>query len=467
MCRRTYLRLILILAVVILSGRGMACAQWSQPPATDSAVEYQFAAMDAYATTNYNFSAAEPSVELGLADRVAELESALKKINDKEAAARQKAAGRMSARAGGRIHLDWAAFSQSEANKVQMGDNLNGVELRRGRIYVKGSGFHVIDYKVQWDFAGDQVAAKDVYLTVNELPILGHVRVGHFKEPFSLEEMTSAKYITFMERANPNVLAPERHLGVMAFDCSQYENMTWAVGAFASKRGVEAQSDHGATAVTFRLTGLPWYDEASDGRGLFHIGSGYSFRDAWDDEFLGNIRPQEAHLAEQFNALIGNVDYVSEVCGELAFVYGPFSAQAEYIGAYVADINGDAANLQSCYAYISYFLTGEHRPYERSTGIFTRVKPLENFFRIRDCDGCVHTGKGAWEVAARWSYLDLTDEAIQLGRWSNFTVGLNWYLNPYTRLMWNYVYSDVTPDFMPGQPDSVGHAFMMRAQVEF
>jgi len=467
MHRCTHLRLVLILAVVILSGRSMVYAQWSQPPAADPAVEYQFAAMDAYAATNYNFNAAKPAAELGLADRVAELESALNKIKGKEAAAKQKAAGKMSAKVGGRIHVDWAAFSQSEANKVQMGDNLNGVELRRGRIGVKGGGFHVIDYKVEWDFAGNAVSAKDVYLTVNELPILGHVRVGHFKEPFSLEEMTSANYITFMERANPNVLAPNRHLGVMAFDYSQYENMTWAIGAFASESGVEAQSDHGATAVTFRMTGLPWYHEASGGRGLFHIGSGYSFRDAWDDEFLGNIRPQEAHLAKQFNALISNVDYVSEVCGELAFVYGPFSAQAEYIGAYVADTAGTAANLHSCYAYVSYFLTGEHRPYKRSTGVFTRLKPLENFFRVRGCDGYVHTGKGAWEVAARWSYLDLTDEAIHLGRWSNFTAGLNWYLNPYTRLMWNYVYSDVTPDFMPGQPDSAGQAFMMRAQVDF
>ena len=93
---------------------------------------------------------------------------------------------------------------------------------------------------------------------------------------------------------------------------------------------------------------------------------------------------------------------------------------------------------------VSYFLTGEQRMYKRSAGTFSdRVVPYENFFRVRDGDGYVQTGKGAWEVAYRASYLDLNGVGVSGGNVTDHTVGLNWYLNPYTRWMVNYVNSDL------------------------
>ena len=61
------------------------------------------------------------------------------------------------------------------------------------------------------------------------------------------------------------------------------------------------------------------------------------------------------------------------------------------------------------YAFVSYFLTGENRPYNRKMGVFDRVKPYEDFFRVRTCDGNVGTGHGAWELAYRFSYIDMLD----------------------------------------------------------
>lgn len=80
------------------------------------------------------------------------------------------------------------------------------------------------------------------------------------------------------------------------------------------------------------------------------------------------------------------------------------------------------------------------------------MKPKRNFLK--------EGGLGAWEVAARFSHLDLNDEGIIGGRLNNVTVGLNWYLNPNMRVMWNFVYAD---------RDDVGDAsiFQMRAQIDF
>ncbi|MBI3462588.1 MAG: hypothetical protein HY000_05935 [Planctomycetes bacterium] len=41
---------------------------------------------------------------------------------------------------------------------------------------------------------------------------------------------------------------------------------------------------------------------------------------------------------------------------------------------------------------------------------------------------------------ARWSYLDLNDENIDSGILNDVTLGVNWYLNAYTRLMFNYIH---------------------------
>jgi phosphate-selective porin OprO/OprP len=96
--------------------------------------------------------------------------------------------------------------------------------------------------------------------------------------------------------------------------------------------------------------------------------------------------------------------------------------------------------------FVSYFLTGENRPYNRKLGVFDRVRPYENFFRVRTCDGETQTGRGAWELAYRFSYIDFMDDLTIKGAGiaTDHTFGVNWYLNPYTRLMFNYVHSTDT-----------------------
>ena len=53
------------------------------------------------------------------------------------------------------------------------------------------------------------------------------------------------------------------------------------------------------------------------------------------------------------------------------------------------------------------------------------MKPFENFFSVRDCDGCIRRGLGAWQIAARYSHADLTDEDIIGGVGQSFTLAVN------------------------------------------
>ena len=96
------------------------------------------------------------------------------------------------------------------------------------------------------------------------------------------------------------------------------------------------------------------------------------------------------------------------------------------------------------YIFVSYFLTGENRVYNRKSATFGRIVPFGNFFRVRTEDGCIQTGKGAWEVGYRCSYLNLNDAGVFGGHVVDHTVGLNWYLNPYTKVMFDLIHSDAS-----------------------
>ncbi len=122
----------------------------------------------------------------------------------------------------------------------------------------------------------------------------------------------------------------------------------------------------------------------------------------------------------------------------------------------IADVDGkngsSSPDFDGYYIQGSYFLTGENRKYKTSSGAFDRVKPRENYSQKGGC--------GAWEVAARYSKIDLNDNNVTGGELEDVTLGLNWYLNPNTRIMWNYIRADL---------DRTGDSnlFTMRLQVDF
>jgi len=421
-----------------------------------------------------------------LEKRIADLEGALKKMDARVAAEKKKATGKPTVTVGGRVFADAVLFGQSDLSKAVIGDAQDTAFFRSARLHAEGQMFDVYDYKIEMDFAGrdsdgtgSSVFFKDVYLNIRELPYLGNVRIGHFKEPFSLEELTSSRYITFMERSLANVFVPQRNMGIMATNTYWDEYGTWAAGAFRHDQQDDPPfraDDDGGTALTSRITYLPWYDEATQGRGLLHVGFGATWRDEDDDTVRFRARPETGVMVnEAGNSLYivdtGNIPFVTNysVFGpELAFVYGPFSVQSEYMVTTVNRRDGlEDPTFHGFYIQTSYFLTGEHRPYSRTKGAFDRVKPFTNFFRVRTCEGDIQTGCGAWEVAYRYSWLDLDDfdAAILGGTAADHTFGVNWYLNPYTRMMFNYVTSDVS---RPNNgPDVDVNVFEMRAQFDF
>jgi phosphate-selective porin OprO/OprP len=347
---------------------------------------------------------------------------------------------------GGRIIYDMATWGAEEFDNI-------GTEFRRVRIYNSGKMYGTVKYKLQLDFAGGKIAFKDVFIELNKLPIKGNVRVGHFKEPLRLEALTSSKYITFMERGFPIAFAPERNTGAM-YHTTFGDKLSIQSGVF--RNSDTFGNDKSATNnvnITSRIT----YLAISDGDKLLHLGISNSIRKNSDNDYGFSSRAENHMGSELLSVEFTNqVKDVNIIAGEIAYVNSSLSLQGEVVQTTVNTENGQgnapfAHEIISYYGQLSYFLTGESRSYKSSLTGFGRVKPKNNYGE---------NGWGALEVAARFSAIDMQED----GSLEDFTIGLNWYLNPNTRVMLNYVIGELT--------DGAGevtteNAVMMRIQLDF
>lgn len=361
--------------------------------------------------------------------------------------------GSVKLKLGGRLQDDWVFQRGEDSLLAALGDSTgpavleDGTEFRRVRFYFSGVVGRITEFKSQLDFAGGSVAVKDLYVGVKKIPALGTVRVGNQYEPMGLNEMTSSKYITFIERATPMIFSASRRAGLLA--TNRVGPVMWTGMFWRESSGVGKSVGSGEYNVTGRVAVVP-YDE-DGGRRLVHVGVAASRRSPTGDAVEYSSRP-ENHLAPRYvSASVAATD-VNVFAGEGAVVLGPLSVQGEILQAATNSVDGKDPAFLAYYAFASFFLTGEHRPYSASTGTFGRVKPRSSF----DGEG----GKGAWEAAARFSHLDLDDAGVTGGRLDDVTVGLNWYLNPNFRWMLDYVHADL-------EKAGTSNAVLTRFQTDF
>jgi phosphate-selective porin OprO/OprP len=328
-------------------------------------------------------------------------------------------------------------------------------EIRRAWITLSGTVGERVIYKAQVDVTGNSAGDDDrnaylrqTFIGIRDLGPLGTVRIGNHKEPFSMNELNSSLAIPFMERALPAVFAPSYNPGISSQSHAFDSRMTWQFGLYQYTGG-----DDSDLRLDFsgRVTALPVY--ADEGRTLLHLGASYShqYRDGLD---LRYRRRPESHLAERFvDTGEFQIDGVNLYGLELAAVMGATALQSELILSHANTVSSGNRHLWGGYIQASHFLTGELRPYIRTRGLFGRVVPKHYF-------GWRGGGWGAWEIAARYSYLDLDDGDVRGGTLSDASLGLNWHLRPHVRWMANYVHAHL---------NGVGDAniFQMRLAVDY
>ena len=360
--------------------------------------------------------------------------------------------GRVKGRLGGRLHWDasWLALDGSLEDAGF--DDSDGTEFRRARVMVDldVDGLFV---KAEYDFAGQDVDFNDVWVGLRDAVGSADLKVGHMKEPFHLDYLTSANYITFLERSLLESLTLGRNTGVMLSGNALGDAAAWAIGGFKQADDAGTNAMDGNYAVTGRVAGTPLYRD--EGETLLHLGAAYSVRDLSSAQF--RQRP-EIHLAP-FLLDTGALPTEDVSYGnlELAGVLGAFHFQAEYAMADASGASG-AEDFEGAgwYGQVGWFLTGETRPYRRGSGTFDRVVPRQSYG---------DDGHGAVELALRYSTVDLTDGGVVGGEQDNVTLGVNWYVTPNLRLSANYVTGSV--DLGAGLDDEDVSALLTRVQVDW
>jgi phosphate-selective porin OprO/OprP len=366
---------------------------------------------------------------------------------------------KLSGKIGAKLAVDAAAYETTKGFPAID----NGVEVRRARLYARGDSILLLplSYELEIGYVPNQFYIENSYLALRDIPWIGDFKIGQYQAPMGLDAITSSRDTTMMELAAPlEALAPGVNAGIEIGRPVFDQRATWKLGLFTDGVGHdvgEATKNYGR-AIT-RLTALPIYEVNPDHPGsetLLHLGLSANILYAGSGSVRYRSRP-ESHLAP-YVVDTGNIaaDSALVTGAEAAWVNGPFSLQGEYLHSWVPERDGQQPGFDGVYASASWFLTGESRLYDRQNGCFARVIPHKNFDWGKG-------GWGAWEVAARGSYVNLTSADVNGGRLSMLMTGVNWY--PHSHVKWRFEYG--FGHVADRQPEGNINVFQTRMEVDF
>lgn len=414
-----------------------------------------------------------------------------RKDSEKAEAEKRKAWETPQVKLFGRFYFDAAAGNENSDAEDVLGGFTSGVKCRTARLGVKGTFYDMLEYESEFDFTGkNSVTLKNVYAGFMNLPGGVDFRVGHFKEPWSQENLTSSRSLVMMERSSLNStkeICGGRNLGVMAHNWHSADRWTWAAGVFQASMPESLDGAYHAenAAFTARTTFLPFYEKTAEGRlHLLHVGGSFSARCFDREDALKNgtsfkIMPDSSIAPSVMNAAgssaLDGLDSLDAFLVESSVVHGPWSVDFEQAFFMLDDAYAGSADIQAGYVQCAWVLTGESRNYKKAGGYYGDLEPASPFVRTcRDGVG-VFSGPGAWELAYRCGWMELGElscarydaSGMKLGRTLNHAFGLNWYLNKNCRMMFNYVLSNTDYTGKYAGKEGTENVFQTRFQIAF
>ena len=328
----------------------------------------------------------------------------------------------------GRAYID--GVSQEVDRETGADYSAQVTRTRTVRLGVEGGWNGAWAYKAEVQVVGGSASWEDVVLEYKPNDATS-IMVGNYKT-LSLENLTSSRYTTFMERGAYNdVLGVGRVMTLAA----KVNGENWTVLAGVSGDSINNSDpavvgNNGGSeqvAVQGRAT---WAPVVTDDMKL-HLGLWARKRDRGDQGgFRYGVR-NNTNYGAQFTASGGIGDSDTQVGLEAAWLAGPFSLQGEFANIEIDRTNGLEQSATAYYLAASWFVTGETRNLEVKKGEFGRTRILSPV---------TAGGTGALELAVRYDNTDLSDitGVATAGEYTAWTAGATWYPFPYVRFMANY-----------------------------
>lgn len=404
-----------------------------------------------------------------------------------------------------RIYIDGATYFDNYDKNLTPDENLaegnldiphQYLKLRRMRFAVKANVGDNWYGEIDFDFDGNTVDIKDAYLRryFGEAGMpWGQLKIGQFRMPQGMQQNTTSRYLKLMERASVAEFSPNRRLGISWTQWSKkymfgigvhteevrniHDQLEGDANYYKGSFDEDDPSNEGVMQGADPMLGYSargaYYFMYETGK-LISLSGGYSAHTPglykYPDNRIKYDPKDETRVSEmEFTvAKVGGVEMAHNLNIDAAISFNSWRMTGEYYyNILTMESGADPVNFSGFYVQSAYLLTGENHPWNYREGEFTKVKAKNK--------------SGAWEVAARYSYINLNDfdQGIRGGQKGQITVGINYYVTNNVKFMINYSYIDhdmysdgsgdysaiVNPDFYPTGYD---YSFLAwRCEIDF
>ncbi len=336
----------------------------------------------------------------------------------------------------------WAqvGYGASEHSRILS----NAFFVRRARIDFRGVLEYHWNYRIYGAFGGSGAKLQEAWLEYSKYPFL-RIRLGQYKEPFSMEAVFSSRWTLFAERAmGPTNLAPKEDIGLQVFGKLFENSVVYAFGVF-NGRGKNLEENNENKEVAGRVTWAP-FDQCKKNSLLKGVNIGMSSTIGRPDALLSRrtYRTGSRSIFLTFSDDTFQKGEYLRYGGELEWIWRTFKLQSEYIYAKRKKIIRDeiSSNLinQSWYVGIGWLMTGDEQ--------------VSNHFITPNCPFNSNGGYGAWELAVRYDEFHSNKSAFDKDIVSGAhivrsgTIGLNWWPNFHIKGTWNVLYNSYSDDLV-------------------
>lgn len=346
----------------------------------------------------------------------------------------------------GNIRLDQTFFIGDSFNKKN--DFPNGAQLRAAEFSLNGGIGQFWSYKLTLGFTPGPINVSDAYVLYNKFKSTDHhgyyVALGNVPSTFSLENTNSGKWFAFLERSLPAAtFSPDFGLGVNGTFWWQDVSFiaTLVQPPIGAKTGVQYGNKSDRLSTSGRLVFAPV--RTTDR--VYQIGVSGTFQSvAHLDNTPSTLGQPFADLgfkvlpearSRNINALLNTSKMVARnytaVGIEGGLLVGSLHLKTDYIRAHVTRVGNPNVSFKGYDVLGRYVLTGEIPEYDFPSGTFGKITPT--------------SPNGAWEVAARYSFINLNDKDIRGGREHNAGISLGWYINSNCRIFANLIRANIHP----------------------
>ncbi|MBN8480671.1 MAG: porin [Xanthomonadales bacterium] len=327
---------------------------------------------------------------------------------------------------------NWYDNDVQDLNGTAINGKDTEFELRRAEVILKGKGT-MFDWVLGYDAKADKFLDANVKWKLGTSYLVG----GQYKQPNSLEELTSTRHNDFISKAMvTNLFGVARRVGVA------YGNDTgpWGYQASAFGRELTRNLNKGQG-----FGGRFYYAPMRDNGHILHFGISAVDYDTGNDTSRWRVRPDADLSAVRLidTGNITNTDRVRTYGLEGLWVGGPLKVQGEYMRSTTGRTGATSApdfTGNSWYVYGVWNLTGETWGYK--AGLPTT--PLPD-----------NPESGMWQLGLRYDKTDLDDGPVLGGEQDNITFGVNWYWRSNFKLAANYVRVNSTRRDIDDDPNIV------------